>query len=390
MKNKKIKNRFTLFTLVAITMLNCSFASLKGQDMNNGTIKTVVIDAGHGGKDVGTHGAFSFEKDVTLEISLKVGKYIEENFPDIRVIYTRKTDIFITLKERAEIANKAHADLFICIHANSSSSSAKGTETWVMGLYKSKSNLEVAMRENASMLMEKDYKEEYNGFNPKSSESYIAMSLKQSAHLTKSLLFAKDVQEQFATKADRVDRGVKQAGFWVLYRTTMPSVLIETGFLTNENEEKYLNSKKGQDQLASSISNAFKEYKQTLESNSYVNQKEKDEQNKLATAAKNSSSNKEIKKKNKLNKHENLIFKIQIVTSSKKLKTTATNFKGLRNVDMYKLGNLYRYTYGEYKAFKEADDMKKDLRKKGFKDAFVVSFLEGKRITLKKALGMLK
>lgn len=225
-----------------------------------------MIDAGHGGKDTGTIGKKAKEKDVALRIALLLGGYIEKNLPGVKVIYTRKDDRFLELEERAAIANKARADLFICIHANANKNSkAHGTETYVMGLHKDEGNLEVAMRENSVILQEDNHEERYEGFDPKSTESYILMSISQSAYLEGSLSFAGKVESQFKGRAGRVSRGVKQAGFWVLWRTTMPSVLIETGFLSNGDEEQFLASENGQELIASGIYRAFKEYKAEVE-----------------------------------------------------------------------------------------------------------------------------
>jgi N-acetylmuramoyl-L-alanine amidase len=207
------------------------------------------------------------EKEVALKIALKLGSYIEKNIPGVKVIYTRKDDRYLSLDERAEIANKAKADLFICIHANSlPGAPAFGTETYVMGLHKDKSNFEVAKRENSVILMDENYEERYEGFDPKSPESYILFTLNQSAYQESSLRFAAKVEEQFKNRVGRNSRGVKQAGFMVLWKTTMPSVLIETGFLSNANEEKYLGTENGQDMIASGIYRAFKEYKTEMES----------------------------------------------------------------------------------------------------------------------------
>lgn len=229
-------------------------------------IRTVVIDAGHGGKDPGTIGKFLKEKDVVLKIALKVGEYIEQNVPDVKVIYTRKTDRFIELTERANIANKHKADLFISIHANAiSNPRIYGTETWVMGLHKSEENLAVAQRENSVILYEDNYQEQYEGFD-NSPESYIMFSLMQNAYLESSLRFADKIEKQFKHRAGRHSRGVKQAGFVVLYKTATPSVLVEAGFLSNETEEKFLGTDSGQNLIASGIYRAFKEYKSEIES----------------------------------------------------------------------------------------------------------------------------
>ncbi len=221
----------------------------------------VVIDAGHGGHDPGAVGSFSYEKDINLAIALAFGKKIKENDPTVKVIYTRDTDKFLTLQERADIPNNAHADLFVCIHTNSSTSSVPyGSETYTLGLAKSKSNLNVAMRENSVMLLEDNYQTRYKGFDPNSVDSYIMFEFIQDKYLDKSLSFAQDVQRNFEKKG-RVDKGVRQAGFWVLHKTAAPSVLIELGYISNKQEELFLNSDEGQDQMAEAIYNAFSRYK---------------------------------------------------------------------------------------------------------------------------------
>ncbi len=257
-----MNNRTKVF-LLAITLLNSS-ATTERADV---VLGTVVIDAGHGGKDPGTRGVFMREKDVALKIALKVGGLIEKNLPGVKVIYTRKDDRYIALDQRAAIANKNKADLFICIHANAvSKEEINGTETYVMGLHKSEGNLDVAKRENAVILLDDNYQERYEGFDPNSPESYILFSIAQSAFQESSLKFADKVESEFKARVGRRSHGVKQAGFWVLWRTAMPSVLIEVGFLTNQKEEKFLSDESGQNQIASGIYRAFKEYKTQVES----------------------------------------------------------------------------------------------------------------------------
>jgi len=228
-------------------------------------LRTVVLDAGHGGKDRGCAGASAREADVALALILALGKQIQENLPDVKVIYTRKTNVFIELDERAAIANRNHADLFISIHCNAGPSQSHGTEVWTMGLHKTDANLGVAQRENAVILQEKDYQKRYDGFDPRSPQSHILFSLFQSAYITNSLRFAQRVDRQLRTTVNRPSRGVKQAGFLVLWKSTMPAVLIESGFLTNPAEERYLNEKANQSYMAAAIYRAFREYKRELE-----------------------------------------------------------------------------------------------------------------------------
>ncbi|MFC4793645.1 N-acetylmuramoyl-L-alanine amidase [Hymenobacter endophyticus] len=228
-------------------------------------LRTVVLDAGHGGKDRGCAGVKAREADVALKIILALGRQIEENMPEVKVVYTRKTDVFVELADRAGIANKNSADLFISVHCNASAASANGTEVWTMGPHKTDANLSVAKRENSVILQEDNYKERYNGFDPTSPQSHILFSLFQSAHMVNSIRFAQQVDRQFRTTVGRPSRGVKQAGFLVLWKSTMPAVLIESGFLTNRQEEEYLNDKANQTYMASGIYRAFRDYKNELE-----------------------------------------------------------------------------------------------------------------------------
>jgi N-acetylmuramoyl-L-alanine amidase len=228
-------------------------------------LRTVVLDAGHGGKDRGCAGVKAREADVALKIILALGRQIEDSMPGVKVVYTRKTDVFVELADRAGIANKHNADLFISVHCNAAAPGAYGTEVWTMGPHKTDANLSVAKRENAVILQEDNYKERYNGFDPTSPQSHILFSLYQSAHIVNSIRFAQKVDKQFRTTVKRTSRGVKQAGFLVLWKSTMPSVLIESGFLTNRQEEAYLNDKTNQSYMASGIFRAFRDYKNELE-----------------------------------------------------------------------------------------------------------------------------
>lgn len=261
-KYKSSTLKLIFSSLLSAIILLSSFSPL---DVNITKIKTVVIDAGHGGKDPGCHGASSNESEVVLQIGLELGRIIEENMEDVKVIYTRQTDEFVELHERAKVANMHGADLFISLHCNAGPPAAAGTETYVMGLHSSERNLDVAKRENSVILQEEDYKEEYNGFDPNSDEGYIMLANQQCAFLEQSLQLASKIEHQFDERVKRHSRGVKQAGFLVLWRTTMPSVLVEMGFLTNKDEENYLIQKENQVLMASGIYRAFKEYKNELE-----------------------------------------------------------------------------------------------------------------------------
>jgi len=325
-------------------------------------ITTVVIDAGHGGKDPGAMGKHSKEKDITLAIALKTGKYIEENFDDVKVIYTRKTDEFIELYKRAEIANKNSADFFISIHCNSNNSSRPyGSETFVMGLHKNDANLNVAMKENAAILMEDNKGEKYEGFDANSPESYIKFSLFQDIYLDQSTDMATRIQEQFKNRVGRKDRGVYQAGFLVLWRTAMPGVLIELGFLSNPTEEKFLLSKDGQVYLASAIYRAFKAYKKDYEKENYSE-----------TNVANTNN-------------EQLEYRVQFYASPNKLPANNSKFKGIADVTNYYHNGLYKYTSGHFSSLKEASNQQALLRKKGYSDAFVVYFNNGERISKSEA-----
>ncbi len=386
-------NRFYFLFLVLTFVISTSFY-LVSDDQDFYGIKTVVIDAGHGGKDGGCVGAFSNEKDIALSISLKLGAYIEENFKDVNVVYTRKTDVFVELSERAKIANDAKADLFICVHVNAGSATAIGTETYVMGLHVSEANLRVAKRENSSILYEDDYATRYENFDPNSPESYIAITLRQNAFIDQSLNFAAKVQQQFKDKVGRIDRGVKQAGFLVLHQTNMPSVLIETGFLSNKEEEKFLNSPINQDYMASAIYRAFKAYKHELEEKNHIHEKEikieeKKETSKVNEEDKNTKKNKS-KKNEVVSSEEGLIYKIQIATSSVKKELVASNFNGVENVEFYEAGGVFRYTVGSEKSISAANILQLKLREKGFEDAFIVAFNNGKRIALSEAINLEK
>ena len=261
--NRANVKKILIVSILSLFMMGTSF-TVNG--VKEYKVRKVIIDAGHGGKDPGTHGVFSKEKHVALKIALKLGEIIKENLDDVEVIYTRKDDTFIELHDRANIANKNDADLFISIHCNSiSNPKVKGTESWVMGLHTSERNLNVAKRENSVILLEEDYKTNYEGFDPNSPESHILFSLYQSAYLDNSLRLAQNIENQFKTRVGRHSRGVKQAGFVVLYMTAMPSVLVEVGFLTNDKEERDLNDQLQQTYIASGIFRAFRDYKNEIE-----------------------------------------------------------------------------------------------------------------------------
>ncbi len=258
-------NKAHSIAIISCFLVLCSF---KDTGYRSHKIRTIVIDAGHGGHDPGNTGTKTrkqAEKDVALSIALRLGEYITLNIKDVRVIYTRDKDVFVELRERAAIANRKNADFFLSIHCNSGNTTVSGTETFIMGLHKTQDNLEVSKRENASILLEKDYIVNYEGYDPQSPEANIIFEMFQNSFQQQSLLLASKIENQFKTRPKHRSRGVKQAGFLVLYKTAMPSILIETGFLTNHEEEKYLHTPEGQDFIAGSIFKAFRDYKSEIE-----------------------------------------------------------------------------------------------------------------------------
>jgi N-acetylmuramoyl-L-alanine amidase len=333
-------------------------------------IRKVVIDAGHGGRDPGAVGKHSKEKDIVLAIALKTGYYIEKNLPDVEVIYTRKTDKFVELHRRADIANNNKADLFISIHCNANPSSKPyGTETYVMGLHKTQANLEVAKKENAAILKEENYADMYEGFDPNQDEDYITLTLFQNAYLEQSTILASKVQCQFKEKINLKDRGVYQAGFLVLYNIAMPGILIETGYLTNLKDEKFLMSKDGQVYIASAIYRAFKEY-----------------YNEMEQAGNLAYSN--IVNNNKETKKDDVKFKIQFATSKKPKNIEL--FTGLQGIEEYYHNETYKYTVGNKDNLEDAIRLQNEIRKqKQYKDAFVIAFINGERTSIKEAVSRL-
>ncbi len=340
---------------------------------------TLVIDPGHGGKDKGAIGSYKYsiyEKNIALEVAKKLGRLIEHEYgKKVKVIYTRKTDIFVPLKKRADIANKSKADLFISIHCNSSNPNHTpyGSETYVLGLHRSADNFEVAKRENSVILLEENYKVTYEGFDPSSPESVIGLSLMQNSYLDQSIHFADAIQKSFV-HTGRKSRGVKQAGFLVLRETVMPSVLVEIGFLSNLKDRRYINSSGGQSKIANAIFQSFKSYKKefdkktTLRSSSVVKQK---------------SINPSSDKKKPNSEKEDLIYKVQILSSRKKVRTYSYNFNGLKGVKRIRNNNgIYIYTYGKTTNYSTIIKKKKEARAKGYKDAFVIALKEGERVQI--------
>ena len=384
--------RFGLKRLLFI-LFSLFFASVSMQgQMRDGKIKKVVIDAGHGGKDPGATGLRSREKDIALSIALKAGKYISENFPDVQVIYTRKTDEFIELYRRAEIANEQHADLFISIHCNSSTSNKPyGAETYVMGLHKTNANLEVAKTENAAILYEEDYSKKYEGFDPNSPEAHIIFSLYQNAYRSYSLKLASLTQSQIVERSSRFDRGVKEAGFWVLYKTAMPGILIEAGFISNKEEEKYLASEIGQTVIASSVYRAFRDYKTWVASQG-GKPIEDVEQGKSEIIADEEVSPKSVVEENQNpSQHDSdVVWRVQVASSPEKISIKSKKFKGLKDIFEYEHQRMYKYTAGAFSTPDSAKKYMSEVRKLGFKDAFVVPFYNDHRISEEQAKDLVK
>lgn len=465
----KVKNiKWLLLSVIAVLVLQ-GFTPYHGGI--NG-IKTIVIDAGHGGRDPGCHGEVHKEKDIALAVALKLGKYLEENIKDLKVVYTRTTDVFVELEDRAQIANKAKADLFISIHCNAAgkpvmikdprtgkmrpkmykNSKGKwvtvetinpvpyGTETYVMGLKNESGKMQVAARENSAILLEDDYKKKYGGFDPESEESYIIMSNYTSAYVIQSASLAMKLQEEYVRKAGRVDKGVHRQSIWVLWRTSMPSVLTEIGYLTNPLEEKFLGSELGQEYIAKAIFRGIRRYKDEVEGvkreyndefenqpaltneNLAANSKDKDstvtvadDETTLAGQVKTTAEptlTVEIKteetlpikepenigsativsayKENVVNPAQDLFFKVQFASSDVALNLKQAKFASLTDVDFYLQDNVLKYTSGKFTTHKDAQAHQAFLKSKGFTDCFVIAVKDGKRIDMAEARKLLE
>ncbi len=371
------KHHTNNISLIPLILFTFAYSPSTAFSFERGQEKTwvIVIDAGHGGKDPGALGSASREKNINLAIALKAGEYIEKNLPNVNVLYTRKNDVFVGLDERADFANKNKADLFISIHANSiSKNTIKGTETWIMGPAKDEQNLEVAMKENEVILQEDDYSAKYEGFDPKSPESYIMFTVMQNTFKEQSTWLASAIQQQFSTRAGRIDRGVKQAGFWVLYMTTMPSVLIETGYITNNEEEKYLLSEEGQDNIASAIFGACRSYLKELENKSLTSQAreiaDSESFDTIAKVAADTSSE--------------VYFLVQIASSPKKIELKPGNFKGIQDIVEIRSDDRYKYATGSFLKYQDAVNHWKKI-KSVIPDAFVIAIQDNKILPLNQA-----
>jgi N-acetylmuramoyl-L-alanine amidase len=360
--------------LFLVILSSLSF-SLFANGLKNDKGWIIVIDPGHGGRDPGGLGSASREKDINLAIALKTGDYIQKYIRNSTVIYTRKDDSFVDLYERPKIANKANADLFISIHTNwADSKKVMGAETYIMGTAKDQANLEVAMKENSVILREEDHSTKYEGFDPKSSESYIMFSLTQKVFQEQSTNLASKVQTEFRERVNRNDRDVKQAGFWVLYKTKMPSILIETGFITNPTEEAYLNSKEGQDYLASSIFRACKDYLNEIDRKSRISSDNNNDTDQEAdTVAKNTLQ------------PGGIFFMVQVKTSSSRTELKPENFKGLKDITEIDSNDRFKYASGNFTDYSSAVEYRKKLDSV-FPDAFVIAIKDNKILPLQQAL----
>lgn len=409
----KLNRPYILYTFICLWLLflpSCT-NHLWGKDF------VVVIDAGHGGHDPGAIGKISKEKNINLNVALKVGNLIKRNCDDVKVIYTRSKDVFIPLDRRAEIANNAKADLFISIHTNAlaNNRTAKGASTWTLGLAKSDANLEVAKRENSVILYESDYKTRYAGFNPNSAESYIIFEFMQDKYMEQSVHLASLMQKQFRQTCKRADRGVHQAGFLVLKASAMPSILIELGFISTPEEERYLNSEEGAGSMAKGIYRAFLNYKREHELrltgvSKTIIPTEQEEDNAPEIAQKDTESVNTAPQQQELlaeaktkpaataktapkrpivaesaTNDSEITFKIQILTSSKPLAKNDKRLKGLKDVDYYKEGGIYKYTYGSSADYNKVLRTKRTITAQ-FKDAFIIAFRNGEKMNINEAI----
>lgn len=357
--------RLLRFVLLIVILTFFSIANTVPHAQNRKFV--VVLDAGHGGHDPGNMGNGFKEKDIALKIVLEIGRELEKN-PGIDVVYTREKDVFVDLFVRGKIANKANADLFVSVHCNSHNSSAHGTETFVLGTHRNNTNFEVAKKENSVILLEDDYEKNYGGFDPNSPESVMSILLSQEEYLDQSIQLASLIENNFSGKLKRNSRGVKQAGFIVLHQTVMPSVLVETGFLTYKSEGVYLNSKKGQRDVSQAVASAILDYKNSLDA--YVDYYMEDTSQSVADD----------------NMSTDIVFKVQIAASSKSIETKPYNFRGLDGISMHREGNLFKYYYGHAVSYEATKALVEEAKNKGYNSSFVVPFKAGKKITLSEAL----
>lgn len=373
-------------------LLSLFFALLLSVAVVSAKDFVLVIDAGHGGRDAGALGNRAKEKDINLGVALKLGRMVTNKVPGVKVVYTRDKDVYLTLQERANKANRVEGDLFISIHTNSidkkspNRKTVAGASTWTLGLHRSKENLEVAKRENSVIYLEDDFSTRYEGFDPNSTESYIIFEFMQYKHMEQSINFASDIQHEFVSVANRVDRGVRQAGFWVLAKTSMPAVLVELDFICNPTQERFLTSESGQTKMAQAIYNAFVKYK------SDYDRKQNAHKSSAATTSAASApvdpasgtGNKPARETSAREVEQDdasgvTYYKVQFMALPRKLPANSKEFKGLSPVECYKDGGMYKYTYGKSTNRKDIEKQYKKV-KSLFRDAFIIQFRDGKRV----------
>ncbi len=357
---------------------------LVAQEKNEARFRTVVLDAGHGGRDPGAIGADNKEKDIVLAVALKVGEYLKRELPELNVVYTRTNDVFVPLDERAEIANRAKADLFVSIHANAiSNPRIYGAETFVLGLHRSQENLEVAKKENSVIILEDDYSTKYEGFDPNSPESYIIFELMQNVYLDQSISAASIIQNQFEQRVGRRNRGVKQAGFLVLRKTSMPGVLVELGFMSNRNEERFMASEEGQVYLASAIFRAIRDYKERFEVRNHLQMAEVPEVEPLTAAG--SQDLQEVEDKGEAVAPEatqhgkDIEFRIQVASASREIEKGKGPYSLFPQIDVYREGEWFKYTTGRSPSYEEISVLLEEVRRK-VPDSFIIAFENGERV----------
>lgn len=381
--------------LKKITLLLVTFLVLAAGVLAANNRFTLVIDAGHGGHDAGAMGAKSKEKDINLKVALAFGRYVERNLPEVKVIYTRTTDVFIPLMERANIANKAGADLFISVHTNAlpAGKIARGFETYSLGMHRAKDNLDVAMRENSVISMEKGYQQTYQGFDPKSSESYIIFEFIQGKNMERSVEIARSIQTSVCNNANRPDKGVHQAGFLVLRETSMPSCLIELGFITTPDEEELLNTESRVDDIAKAIYQGFAKYKNKYDKRVSVPYRSaKSEEKTVPTVVPDSYGSKpqrdtthKPEQKQQVTVDSAPVFKVQVLASDRMLRKGDAHFKGEENYESYQEGGMVKYTIGSSANYNEIYKLRKTLLEK-FPEAFIIAFKNGQKYDVNQAI----
>lgn len=372
----KYKNHTTILALILMLTSSIVFSQKF----------KVTLDAGHGDHDFGAVYNGHIEKNINLALVLKVGKLLE-NDKSVEVYYTRKTDVFIGLIERANIANRADSNIFVSIHCNANkNTAADGTETYVMGMSKNASNLEAAKKENAVITLEKDYKQKYEGYNPNNPESMLGITMMQEEFIENSIVLAGKIQDRFVADLGRRSRGggVKQAPYMVLHKAYMPRVLIETGFISNPVEGDYLDSEQGQNEIAKAIADAIISYKKdNFDGGEYVEPSEKPSERVEDIPTKAVEIPRKSEPVKETENTSGIIFKVQLSASSKKVEPISSNFKGLKNISIASDNNIYKYMYGETSNYDEAKRLLEEAKDKGYTTAFVIAFKNGKSINLK-------